>query len=292
MKRYILLSVAVIMLFNLLSVPSSALSPPYAEWEQRVIPNQYTDILCEGNEYRSPHASSNPYDIPSKIDDVEIGEFLCKTTVTGYDEDKGKEHSISCDIYSLKSVSTEYAVAVEYEGHDGYYAFINPSYIPETLGDMIRVLGLRRNIRYRDINFYRWESFQQGDGPISIVYKMPDNSVKWDLLFLNTSSKGSKYNGDFPRNVDFMGTHIYDEITGSVLVLSIYPDGSLIVQLPLSNRIIFNVGEYAVQTFMEYVQTHGKSNKPISLGLWIMLGLAGTVGIITVTVIIIKKKSK
>ena len=312
-KRYVSLFAALFFLLPCSALSANALEPPYISWEERIVPNQFTETLHDDTEYHSPGASNNPYVIPPKIDESEIGGLLCQATATGYD-DYGTAHTIDCRVFSLNSISAAYAVAVEYEGYEGYFPFVNESYMPETLGVMIDDLGLHKNLVRNRITYYRWPNYLNGDGPSSITYKMPDDSALWGLLLSNVSATGAKNEGDFPRMVDheFMVASVFlDVIGGGVRELHIYPGGTLFVSLPKHNTIRFSVGETTVKSFMEHVRTHGDTDEtepgldhpthgdneesepnPGKHELWIKIGVASVASVAALVAVISSAKKK
>ena len=315
-KRYLFLFTALLFVLYCSVVSVNALEPPYISWEERAIPNQFTETLYDGTEYHSPDASSNPYVIPPKIDESEIGGLLCQATATGYD-DHGTAHTIGCKVFSLNSISAAYAVAVEYEGYEGYFPFVNESYMPETLGDMIDDLGLQKNHALNAITHYRWPSYLNGDGPSFITYRMPDGAALWELLLSNISSTGVRNEGDFPRMVDhefMVASVLLGVIGGGVRELHVYPGGTLFVSLPKHNTIRFSVDQNTVESFMKHVRTHGYTDEtepgpgnpthgdneetepdPGKHELWIKIGVASAVSAAALVAVISmakKKKSK
>jgi len=313
MKRCDALFVVMMLLIGLSEISANAATPAYIHWKDRSIPNQYVKIMFGGNGYWSSNyfGITNPYTQTKETDISEIGEFIRQTVaVAGYNDfEYDIRNTVNCKVYSLKSVSARYAVAVEYEGYDGYYMFINRYYTPETLGDMIDCLGLSRDtVINRDIFLvilYRYASCEREGEPLSIRYKIPDGSAIWDLMLANTSAAGARYKKNSPHNIDFMDAHIYTGNSNGVLWISIYPDGSLIVLLPLANTMKFVGDEDTIRTFVEYVQVHGEIEEykpPLEAEphnavtgkfvLWIVLGVAGAAIIAAVAVVAIQGKKR
>jgi len=247
MRRKIWLSAAFIVGFILFAISSNAISPPpFVAWEERVLPNQFTDVSFNGIAYTSLHASDNPHVIPPKVDRSEIGEFLYTTTITGVDERAGVIHTITGAVYSLHSVSAEYAIAVKYEEYDGYYKFVNLSYTPETLGDVIRDLGVQEEHMTNIVTDFSSQP--------AIQYTMVDGSALWNLLRLNTSAERRDDRGGYV--VGGMQTRIYNEAFHAHLFLNI-TGGTLTIDFPFRNRVHFSVDGDAIHAFRAYVQEYG-----------------------------------
>ncbi len=93
-----------------------------------------------------------------------VGDKYGDVTMKGYDIYEDKEHETSAELYSIKSLSEDAALAVKYDGHDGYYIFKHWGYRPDDLGQVIDDLGLLNNISFGEIcisSYYdgenRWE---------------------------------------------------------------------------------------------------------------------------------------
>jgi len=281
-----------------LSICVKAEQPPYINWEERTIPNQYIKILFNGNDYWTSNyfGVNNPYTQIREIDISKIGEFIYQTeAIAGYDYfEYDTEITINCEIYSLKSISVNYAVAVKYDGYDGYFAFINQSYMPETLNDLINDLNLSKNSFAHDT--LRNDLFLVRDNILSVRYALPDYSSLWELLLSNTTSKGSKYDKDYPRSGGIIYSSILDDVINKISYLRINIDGSLIITFPLGDSVMFSINEDTIQTFMEYVRMHGEEyeeDKEVSetedennnFSLWIVLIIVSVAIIITILII-------
>ena len=66
----------------------------------------------------------------------------------GHDVYTDTDHTIDAEVYSIEGVSAVCAVAVKPVGNDKYYVYVNSSYKPETLGDLIDDLDLHSNMSF------------------------------------------------------------------------------------------------------------------------------------------------
>ena len=205
----------------------------------------------------------------ASINASETSELIGRTTSSGYDGYEDKTYTINCEVYSLKSISDKCAVAVKYEGHDGYYPFRNPYYEPSTLGDLIIDLNLRDNLVFNRIHYGYFED----DIYVSLVYSLPDYSVIWDLLLSDTALKNE---GDMHDGVPFMGVPIMD-ISVDVNVIGYKnislagtADGYLQTNILDTGKTFF-IGTDKVQVFIDYVKTNGTAT-PIEIETEIGLG--------------------
>jgi hypothetical protein len=193
---------------------------------------------------------SGPWFGTLEIGPSEIVGLIGATTASGRDAYEGKEYTINCEVYSLRSIASECAVAVRYEGHDGYYPFKNPYYVPETLGDLIDGLNLRENLVFNQIHYDCFE----GGAYVSSVYALPDYSVIWDLLLSDTSVKNEP---EVMNAGSVMGISIDVNIIGYRNISLAVDDRGYLHTNILDTGKSFHIGEDAVRAFVEYVLNNG-----------------------------------
>lgn len=87
--------------------------------------------------------------------------------------------------YRLADVSTECGIAVRFPSNGMYYAYYNPDYIPETLGDLIRDMGLTRYLTFGNTHVYHQEGTARQIG----VFDPTDPALLWIRLLDNASAK-------------------------------------------------------------------------------------------------------
>lgn len=107
-------------------------------WEEREIYEKYT--ILEG-------FGSVAYDCGGEISDDYVGEGLGNYSVFGYKD--GKKVSVSCTVSAIVNVSTDTAVAVQYEGYAQMYYFISEDYSADTLGDLTADLAFDKILEQR-----------------------------------------------------------------------------------------------------------------------------------------------
>ncbi len=230
-------------------------------WDDMTITGKFSVISFDGASYFVNEAKINP----SYID-----KLLGKATSSGQDVYEDKIYSINCEVYSLKSISSKCAVAVKYEGYDGYYPFNSHDYIPATLSDLINDLNLRENLVFNKIYYSYWKDNVVANGNyITMEYTLPDTSVIWDLLLSDTSIKNA---GDEHYTAEEMGISIDVKVIGyKNISLSVNADGYLQTNILGTGKSFF-IGKDKVQAFMDYVLANGagtvygagaKTEKPI-----------------------------
>jgi len=224
-------------------------------WDDMHITNQFGGIKVNGIEYT---ANSQ-----IKIDPSKIGGLIGRTSSTGYDicetgendDKRGKEHTINCELYAIKGMSSEFAVAVKYEGYDGYYPFINWMHKPETLGDLIDGVNLTENLVFNSVYYSYWKDGIIADGNyITMIYTLSDYSVIWDMLLSDTSVKNA---GDGFYGLSVMDISIDVKVLGDVNIsLTVTDEGYLKTNI-LSTQKAFFIGKDKVQAFVDYVLETG-----------------------------------
>ena len=218
------------------------------------ITQKFSTVMFNGVEYSVSTVLLDPSGSESgtlEIDPAEIAELIGVSTSSGHDVyDDYKKYTINCEIYSMRSISSECAIAVKYEGHDGYFPFKNPHFIPETLGDLIDGLNLRENLVFNRIHYDYFED----DIYVSSVYTLPDYSVIWDLLLSDTTVRNET---DVMNTVSIMGISIDINVVGyRNISLSVNDSGFLRTNI-LDTGKSFYIGEDTVQAFVGYVISNG-----------------------------------
>jgi len=222
-----------------------AVIPP---WDERPVTQQFGTITFNGFDYWTNPATASIYA-------SETGELIGRTTSSGYDGYEDKTYTINCDVYSLKSISEKCAVAVKYEGHDGYYPFRNPYYVPSTLGDLINDLNLRDNLVFGKV----YEEAPADNNFSMKAYTLPNTSVIWELLLSDTSLKNE---GDMRDDVPFMFASIMsvsvdvNVIGYKNISLAVDADGYMQTNILDTGKTFF-IGKDKVQAFIDYVKTNG-----------------------------------
>jgi hypothetical protein len=234
-------------------------------WDEMPITQKFSTVIFNGVEYTvstvlfdQSEAGLGAWEIDQsgswfgtlEIDPAEITELVGTATASGYDAYEGKEYAINCDIYSLRSISSECAIAVKFEDYDGYYPFKNPYYVPETLGDLIDDLNLRENLVFNQIHY----DYFEGDVYVSTVYTLTDYAVIWHLLLADTSAKNEP---DVMNNGNIMGISLDVKTIGyRNISLSVNDMGYLQTNI-LDTLKSFYIGEDNVRAFVDYVLRNG-----------------------------------
>lgn len=221
-----------------------------SSWEELDLPGKYPDLLIGENLFTTTHDT-----IPKE----KVGEFLFKTTLTGYDtadptyyKDKeiARQETIDADVYAVHGIGRDYLVAVQYKGADGFYTYFPHSYTPQTLGEFVVNLNLKENLQIKSIAYVSGNQEQQ--------YTITNAKPLLDIIFANSSA--SYYD---PNDTDiFNKFHACDnklsievsmELAGEPEAsISISENGYLFTNLYQSGKL-FYIGKENAAAVMQYL---------------------------------------
>ena len=218
-------------------------------WNQLGISEQYPEVSLGGEMFISR---------VHKISIEQIGTLLSTVEMVQTDEKKRK-HKINAELYEIKKISTRCAIAVHYEGYDGFYVFVNPSYQPNTLGDLIEDLNLKETMTFGNVYY---SGLRDGDY-VQIEYLLENlPEIVWDMLLSTPEmplSQDREYGEEWLAISINLSDFGYENIA-----LSITKDGYLQTNL-LETGKIFYIGEEKAEAFAKYIYQHAKSRN-LSLG--------------------------
>ena len=205
------------------------------QWNEREIYEQYSSLEYNGIEF-----STKAYKTPS------AGRLLGKAAVYGYDTYSDKEYTMTVSVYALPSVSEKCAVAVKFDGYDGFYSYVSAGYKPETLGMLIDDLNLRENLLIGEIYY---DTFT-GEDFISSKYTLADPRVVWEYLLSDTALPNA---GDAHYTVSLMSVAVgITEVGYKKISLAVNADGYLQTNILETGKSFF-IGKDKVQAFVDYV---------------------------------------
>ena len=219
------------------------------KWGQLGISEQYPQVLVGGVPYTSR---------AHKISIEQIGTHLYDVEMTQTDENE-KLHTINAEIYEIKSISTNCAVAIHYEDYDGFYVFVNPVYQPGTLGDLIESLNLKETMTIGNVYY---SGYRNGEY-VQVEYSLDNISeIVWELLLSDPtvpSTQEREYGEEWLAVSISLSDFGYENIA-----LSITRDGYLQTNV-LETGKIFYIGEEKTKAFAEYIYRNADSRQ-LSLG--------------------------
>lgn len=113
-------------------------------WDELSITNQYSELDFDGVRY-----SSRNKEISTDMLLDKIGDY----TACGTDMINDIKYTKNAEVYSVKDISSECVVAVKLQGVEACYAYTNPFYKPETLGDFINDLNLKELLSFGTVSY-------------------------------------------------------------------------------------------------------------------------------------------
>ncbi|MCI8309012.1 MAG: hypothetical protein HFJ45_02115 [Clostridia bacterium] len=216
------------------------------KWEDKEIYEKYNEV-----KYNDIILSSNK----SIIEEENIDIFLTKVVLNGYD-DTNTENKINANIYKIKGVSYNCAIAIKFENDMQYYVYINFKYKPNTLSDLVEDLNLKNTIYFDTI------IYNNIDGQENIEFENINDNDVWNLLFYNLSlnNEYSNINNDSKcimtiiARIPLLG---YKKVN-----INIMSDGYIHTNI-LNTEEAFFIGEEKMQEFIEYISKNYEGFKVI-----------------------------
>ena len=152
------------------------------DWEEIPIYERYSSFsLGKGKRY---------FNGGKEISSEYLGEKLCTLDFSGTDLKLNIERETTGEIYLIDGIADECALAVRYEGTEGYYISINNDYKTESIGDMINDLNLTETLNFGKVYDYN----------NNVSYEV-DDEVIWDILLGDTSIENyNLYDYEYEHN--------------------------------------------------------------------------------------------
>lgn len=214
-------------------------------WAEKALYTKYPEFDFGGTRYTTA---------ATWIDSDKLCDAIGTAIANGYDIYEEKVYEMGITVYSLNGISTDAAVAVEYDGFPGQYAvYTNHRYNPETLGEFIDALNLRENLTFGTIYHTYWEY----ESYMIVEYKIDDPSAIWNMLLSDTSlvnvtDEVTDKDMSFYKEDMFISVNV--DILGIKNVsLGVTENGYLTTNV-LATRKLFYIGENKAQEFFKYVE--------------------------------------
>ena len=212
------------------------------KWNERGISEKYTEL-----EYNSNTYSTCTQEIATEL----VGGKISEVTMIGYDIYEDKYHYINAAVYELKDISADYALAIQFDGTEKYYIYINVWYSPDTLGEFIDALKLEENIFFSDI-WYGY--FDEDNNYRQEIYSIPDDKIIWEKLILDNRTLENVYEQN-KMYVARMSIGVNMPLLGTSNSIEITEDGYLVTNIFATGKA-FYIGEEKAKAFMDYVKAN------------------------------------
>ncbi len=232
------------------------------QWNEKKISEKFPEAVFGGKTY----SVSN-----GKTDEEFIGNYLGEAELTGYDIYEDKTHSIKAYIYEIKDISGECAVAVKFEGTEGYYPYLNHYYIPKTLGDMVTDLNLRNTLSFS----VAYMNIYQSDRRIYRKYNDFDDNIVWEKLLTDLSSENVSCEN---LSSDELSISVDISVLGiKNLSFAVTSDGYIKTNL-LATQKVFFVGKEKTEAFRNYLTANVEFAEKVTVYEAYNNAVAGGVG--------------
>ena len=227
------------------------------KWDEMPISQQFGEVDYNNGKYTSRI---------SKISKEDVTKNIGNTTLTGYDTYTKTSYSKKGDLYSIKGINENSAIAVKFEGNSEYYVYVNSNYRPKTLGEFVEALNLKENISFGTIYYNYWD--KGANENINVEFYNVDNEMIWQKLFSNLNlenvySDNDKYISDnFSESID-ISVNIpilgYEKIS-----ISLTDKGYLLTNI-LDTGKGFYIGKDKVQEFLDYIKKNYDGYKIVQI---------------------------
>lgn len=211
-------------------------------WDEMTITQQFSETTYQGNRY-SIHNASVPKD--------KIGAQLGTDTVSGFDIYTDTTHTTNVTLFAIDSIAEECAIAVQYEGVEGFFPAVHSWYKPETLGQFITDLDLKKQVSFGTV-YYKY--FDENKQYRRFRFADIDDRVVWEMLLSDATL--ANVHDDREMYSSLMGISVDIPILGyENISLAITEEGYLTTNILNSGKAFF-IGKDKVNAFIDYVLTH------------------------------------
>lgn len=234
------------------SAPGEALFP-MPRWEELPVYQQYSKVLFADSVGQSPaEYTSRGGEVPLERIGEELGEVIAEGW-DSYAEIAGEapERQRAAKLCRITKISSECAIAVQYEGTDEWYAFTNAYYRPQTLGQFIEDLNLREEVSFGSV-FY---GYRKSSGEYATVrFDKVDDGVIWESLLSETGAENEADNQQLHWTArEILSISVDIPLLGyKNISLGVMEEGYITTNI-LDTGKWFLIGTEKTQAFVDYV---------------------------------------
>lgn len=225
--------------YSIISDEAAALVP---KWEERSITSKFSEISSGNGKYSASAAVA---------DTEKIGAFIEKTVIMGQDEGyTEKVYTQNAELYALRGIAREAAIAVRYEGDENFYICRSYTYKASTLDRLITDLGLEKNLKFTEARAY----IRNNDKVTKEIKYSGWSANKITELLLACKAARSADEAEVPWFLADVQINAEIEALGQTgAYIAISRDGYLETNI-LSTGKLFFIGETAAERFTEYFE--------------------------------------
>lgn len=247
----------------------------FKKWEKLTISEQFSSFNYNNNRYSSQKTKITKEDIEKKIGNETLTGISFDSWADAFEyyykhynrDYNGLEnvtvHNKKAELFSIKSISKECAIAVRFEGDNDYYVYIQLYYKPLTLGDFVKDVNLKETASFGKAYYEYYDKDKKEY--IDIEFDNIDNKMILDRLFSNLNLE-TLYD-DSMNPFKYNSKEFKIGISSSIPLLG---EKNKSVELTdtgyLTTNILglgktFYIGEDKVEEFLDYIKENYKGNK-------------------------------
>ncbi len=212
-------------------------------WDEQSIIEQYGE-LSYGDVMYSGRGKQIEFDMLLN----ELGQY----TVCGFDEINQIRHTKNATVYSVKDISSECVVAVKIDGMEEYYIYINAHYKPETLGEFIDDVYLRKLLSFGEVRFNYGEIFEDTYINETVVFSNVSDDAIWQILLNDTKLKNVHSDEEF-YGAPIISISVNIEVLGYKNIGLWITDGGYMHTNILDTGKTFYIGEDKLEEFTNFL---------------------------------------
>ena len=216
---------------------------PVPHWDEKTYVQKYPSFSYQDNTFNVRDMNA-----ASPINVSYIDQKLADVQVTGYDPYEEAYHNGQAEVYSIKNIANDAALAIKFSGVDKYYAYHNMDCYFADLGELYNKLGFNTEVMIGYIaNYFRSNETGRIENSIIVNTKssFPEAEIKaiifGDLTKVNKTAKGKS--ADISRSAadSFVINTRIEAIDLNDGGMQLYSDGTLLVNM-FHRTYEFNIG--------------------------------------------------
>ncbi len=176
---------------------------------------------------------------------------------------KQETYNKTAEIFSIKNILEECAIAVKFEGENNYDVYVQPNYKPETLGKFMEDLNLKEITSFGTVSYDYYDKDEKER--VCIEFYNIDNKIIWDKLFSDVSLE-TLYD-DSMNSFKYSSKEVRIKISVDIPLLG-YKNISIDLSDTgyLKTNILdlgknFYIGEEKVKDFLDYIRVNYEGHK-------------------------------
>ncbi len=219
-------------------------------WDEKTITQQFYFAEYDGKKYDSQH---------TKILSENVGKKLGTVVLTGEDAYTNIVYTKNADVYEIKTISSEWVIALQFEGTSEYYVYVNIHYRPTTLGELIEDLNLKEIMTFGTVKYSYLDTTKKENQQIVNVefYDVKDEDV-WNMLLSdenleNVYNDTGNYNYYSDKFVKGVKISVDIPLLGYENISIELTDKGYLITNILGTGKGFYIGEEKVEEFIDYI---------------------------------------